>query len=84
MTKTGRPFGKLVLEDYSGKFEFMLWSDDYMKFKSYLMPGLFLLVEGACNVRKAWGDQSLEFKIRNIELLKRTSHQAGAGFSAAL
>lgn len=68
MTKTGRPFGKLVLEDYSGKFEFMLWSDDYMKFKSYLMPGLFLFIEGGV-IRKSWGDQNLEFKIRNIEIL---------------
>lgn len=68
MTKTGRPFGKLVLEDYSGKFEFMLWSDDYLKFKAYLMPGIFLFIEGNV-VKKAWGDQSLEFKIRGIELL---------------
>jgi len=69
MTKTGRPFGKLILEDYSGKFEFMLWSEDYMKFKAYLMPGLFLFVEGSV-VRKTWGDQELEFKgaIRNWNL----------------
>ena len=68
LTKTGKPFGKLMLEDYSGRVEFMLWSEDYLKFKSFLTPGLFLFVEGTV-VRKAWGDQSLEFKIRNIELL---------------
>lgn len=68
MTKTGRPFGKMVLEDYSGKFEFTLWSDDYLKFKSFLMPGLFLFVEGTI-MRKSWGDQALEFRFRNIELL---------------
>lgn len=68
MTKTGKPFGKLVLEDYSGRFEFMMWSEDYLKYKSFLMPGLFLFVEGNI-LRKSWGDQSLEFKIRNIDLL---------------
>ncbi|MEP2667912.1 MAG: DNA polymerase III subunit alpha [Cyclobacteriaceae bacterium] len=68
MTKTGKPFGKLILEDYSGRFEFMMWSEDYLKYKSFLMPGLFLFVEGNI-LRKAWGDQSLEFKIRNIDLL---------------
>ncbi|HCM78061.1 MAG TPA: DNA polymerase III subunit alpha [Cytophagales bacterium] len=68
LTKTGKPFGKLVLEDYSGRFEFMMWSEDYLKYKSFLMPGLFLFVEGNI-VRKTWGDQSLEFKIRNIDLL---------------
>jgi len=83
MTKTGRPFGKLVMEDYSGKFEFMLWSDEYMKFKSFLMPGLFLLVEGAV-VRKAWGDQSLEFKIRNIELLNELATKRVQGLALRL
>ena len=68
MTKTGRPFGKLFLEDYSGKSEIVLWSDDYLKFKSFLMPGLFLFIEGNI-VRKSWGEQNLEFKIRSIDLL---------------
>lgn len=68
LTKTGRPFGKMVVEDYSGKFEFTLWSDDYLKFKSFLMPGLFLFIEGNV-LRKSWGDQNLEFKIRGIDLL---------------
>ena len=68
LTKTGKPFGKLALEDYSGRFEFILWSEDYLKFKSFLMPGLFLFVEGTI-IRKTWGDQSLEFKIRNMDLL---------------
>ncbi len=80
MTKTGRPFGKLVLEDYSGKFEFMLWSDDYMKFKAYLMPGLFLFVEGNV-VRKSWGDQELEFKIRSIDLLNELAGKRVQGLA---
>jgi DNA polymerase III subunit alpha len=80
MTKTGRPFGKLVLEDYSGKFEFMLWSDDYMKFKAFLMPGLFLFIEGGV-VRKSWGDQNLEFKIRNIELLNELGSKRVLGLA---
>jgi len=44
MTKTGKPFGKLSIEDYSGKFEFTMWSEDYLKYKSFLMPGLFLFM----------------------------------------
>ncbi|MCB0489734.1 MAG: DNA polymerase III subunit alpha [Cyclobacteriaceae bacterium] len=68
LTKTGKPFGKLILEDYSGRFEIMLWSEDYLKFKSFLMPGLFLFVEGMI-VKRTWGDQSLEFRIKNIDLL---------------
>jgi DNA polymerase-3 subunit alpha len=67
-TKTGKPFGKMVMEDYSGKFEFLMWSEDYLKFKSFLMPGIFLFVEGNV-LRKTWGDLALEFKIRAIDLL---------------
>jgi len=80
MTKTGRPFGKLSMEDYSGKFEFMLWSDDYLKFKSFLMPGLFLFIEGNV-VRKSWGEQNLEFKIRNIDLLNEIASKRIQGIA---
>ncbi len=68
MTKTGKPFGKLSIEDYSGRYEFTLWSEDYLKYKSFLMPGLFLFIEGKV-LRKTWGDMSMEFRIRGIELL---------------
>jgi DNA polymerase-3 subunit alpha len=78
MTKTGKPFGKLVLEDYSGKFEFVLWSDDYLKFKSFLMPGLFLFVEGNV-LRKTWGEQNLEFKIRAMDLLNEIGVKRAKG-----
>ena len=80
MTKTGRPFGKLFLEDYSGKGEIILWSDDYLKFKSFLMPGLFLFIEGNI-LRKSWGEQNLEFKIRNIELLNEIGIKRVAGLA---
>ncbi len=78
MTKTGKPFGRLVLEDYSGKFEFVLWSEDYLKFKSFLMPGLFLFVEGAV-VRRTWGEQNLEFKIRTMDLLNEIGVKRAKG-----
>lgn len=80
MTKTGRPFGKLVLEDYSGKFEFMLWSDEYTRFKAFLTPGWFLFVEGVV-ARKSWGDMNLELKIRNIELLNELASKRVQGIA---
>ncbi|MBK5279626.1 MAG: DNA polymerase III subunit alpha, partial [Bacteroidia bacterium] len=80
MTKTGRPFGKLIIEDYNGKGEFMLWSDDYLKYKSFLMPGLFLFIEGMIS-RKSWGEQNLEFKIRNIDLLNELATKRVQGLA---
>ena len=32
LTKTGKNFGILHVEDFSGKSEFMLWSEDYVKY----------------------------------------------------
>jgi DNA polymerase III subunit alpha len=43
-TKTGSPFGKFVLEDYQGTFEFALFKDDYVKFKNYMNDYWFVLV----------------------------------------
>ena len=78
MTKTGKPFGKLSIEDYSGKFEFTLWSEDYMKYKSFLMPGIFLFIEGSVS-KKTWGDMNMEFKIRNMDLLNELGLKRAKG-----
>ncbi|MEQ9591450.1 MAG: DNA polymerase III subunit alpha [Cyclobacteriaceae bacterium] len=83
MTKTGRPFGKMIVEDYSGRCEFTLWSDDYLKFKSFLMPGLFLFIEGSI-IRKQWGDMSLEYKIKNIDLLNELGIKRTKGLELSM
>ncbi|MBS1488530.1 MAG: DNA polymerase III subunit alpha [Bacteroidetes bacterium] len=78
LTKTGKPFGKLSLEDYSGKYEFTLWSEDYLKYKSFLMPGIFLFIEGNI-VRKTRGDMAMEFKIRSMDLLNEIGTKRAKG-----
>ena len=70
----------MVVEDYSGKFEFLLWSDDYLKFKSFLTPGLFLFIEGNV-VKKSWGEQNLEFKVRNIDILNELASKRVMGLA---
>jgi DNA polymerase-3 subunit alpha len=67
-TKTGKPFGKLTIEDYSGNTSFMLFGDDYIKFRNFMNIGGFLFIEGNV-IKNTWGQQNIEFKIRNIELL---------------
>jgi len=55
-----------------------LWSEDYLKYKSFLMPGIFLFIEG--NVaRRTWGDMNLEYKIRNIDLLNEIGNKRAKG-----
>ncbi len=66
VTKTGREFGALTIEDYSGKSEFMLWSNDYVRFKNFLEKGKNLFLTGAFKQ----GYKGFEFKIDNIILLE--------------
>jgi DNA polymerase-3 subunit alpha len=45
-TKTGKPFGTFVLEDYLDSYEFALFGDDYIKFRNILMEDCFIHVKG--------------------------------------
>src|SRR5688572_5964817 len=77
-TKTGKPFGKFTLEDYSGNYTFTLFGEDYLKFRNFMNIGWFLFIEGAA-VRNTWGQQNLEFKIRNMDLLNELGIKRSKG-----
>ena len=62
ITKTGKPWGKFVLEDYNGTHEFALFSRDYENFRKYLFSDYFLFVRGRVQP-KPYNDKELEFKI---------------------
>jgi DNA polymerase III subunit alpha len=79
-TKTGKPFGKFYIEDYTGNTSFMLFGEDYLKFKNFMNIGWFLFIEGSV-VRNTWGQQNLEFKIRNIDLLNEIGLKRSKGVS---
>ena len=68
LTKTGKNFGILHLEDFSGKAEFMLWSEDYVKYSHYLEKGMIVMVEGAFKQR--YNSDQYEFKIGRLHLLE--------------
>ncbi|MBK6832383.1 MAG: DNA polymerase III subunit alpha [Flavobacteriales bacterium] len=70
IAKSGKPFGTLSLEDHYGSHDFMLFSEDYMRFKLYLQQGALLFVKGRAMAR-TWGrdEGQMEFKITSMELL---------------
>ncbi|MEO6539097.1 MAG: OB-fold nucleic acid binding domain-containing protein, partial [Ferruginibacter sp.] len=68
LTKTGKNFGVLHLEDFSGKAEFMLWSEDYVKYAKYLEKGMIIMLEGAFKQR--YNSDQWEFKITRLHLLE--------------
>lgn len=67
-SKTGKPFGRFTIADYSGSFTFTLFGRDYIDQKKHMDIGLFLFIEGTI-IRNTWGQMNLEFRIRNVELL---------------
>jgi DNA polymerase-3 subunit alpha len=68
VTRTGRNFGALTIEDFNGKTELMLWSDDYVRFQNYLEKGKNLLINGLFKQR--YNSDQFEFKVTNISLLE--------------
>ena len=68
ITKTGREFGSLTIEDFSGKTEIMLWADDYVRCKNYLEKGKNLLINGFFKNR--YNSDQYEFKVSTMNLLE--------------
>ena len=69
MSKAGKPFGSMTIEDYFGSHRIMFWRDDYLKFKDYMVDGWFLFVKGKVQMKQFRGADELEFKVTRIELL---------------
>ncbi|HEY0653187.1 MAG TPA: DNA polymerase III subunit alpha [Chryseosolibacter sp.] len=79
-TKTGKPFGKFSIEDYSGNTTFTLFGEDYLKFKTFMNVGWFLFIEGTV-MKNTWGQMNIEYKIRNIDLLNEIGVKRSKGVS---
>ena len=73
VTRTGKQFGSFVLEDYTGKSEFLLWSEDYARFSNYLEKGKNLFMTGS--FRQRFNKSEFEFKVDKIMLLESIKQQ---------
>jgi DNA polymerase-3 subunit alpha len=69
ISRNNRQFGVMTIEDYTGKFEFALWSEDFIRFAPYLKPGLCLFINGGFK-SKRFNDNEYEFKVSGIQLLQ--------------
>lgn len=68
VAKNGKPYGVLYLEDYHDNNRFFIFSDDYIKFKSFFTEGWLLYIKGKVQNRP-YNDEQLEFRIQDIQLL---------------
>ena len=87
-SKTGSPWSKTVIEDFSGSYEFALFGKDHENFLRYLRVYSPVYIEGAVEEkyfvrpedRKAKGDPPYTFKIKRITLLGNTLEEHVKGF----
>jgi DNA polymerase-3 subunit alpha len=73
VSRQGNKYGNFVLEDYSGKTDFVLWSEDYAKFETLLRQGSTVFINGF--FRQRYNRPEFEFKVSSVsfaESLKRT------------
>ncbi len=67
VAKNGNEFGTFTLEDYSASFQFMLFRENYLKFKHLIETGRFVMVKGV--VDKSFRGDEFELRVNSMELL---------------
>ena len=67
-TKNDKPYGKIVLEDFTDSYSVMLFGKDYIQFKNYMQAGYSIFLKGKVGPRQ-YNETELEFKISEILLL---------------
>jgi len=91
-TKTGKPYSRTVLEDYSGSYELTLFSKEHEQFMQYMQPKAALFLEGVIEEKffvkqeeRAQGKTSpYAFKLKKVTLLGNVSDDILTGFSMNL
>lgn len=68
ITRTGKPFMIIRIEDFTGSGEIPLFGDDYINFGKYGRQGLYVYIKGRVQGRR-YDENQLEFKILSIQLL---------------
>lgn len=69
MGKTGKPFGILKVEDFTGSGEIPLFGQDYIDYSKYGHEGVYILIRGKAEERK-YHHGIYDFRISSIQLLQ--------------
>lgn len=69
LTKTGKNYGVLAIEDFTGKTEFFIWQEDYVKYNRYFEKGMIIAIEGSFKEKRFKKDE-VEFSISKLFLLE--------------
>ena len=91
-SRTGKPFAKTTIEDFSGTYELALFGKDYETFMPYLTEHTAIFVEG--EIREAYFSKSddkekainvpYKFRVKKISLLGNIGDALLSGFTIEL
>ena len=88
-TKTGKPYSRTTIEDYSGSYELTLFGKDHETFMQYMTPKNTLFLEGVVEEKfflkpeeKAQGKSApYTFRLKKVTLLGNITDDILSGFS---
>ncbi len=66
IAKSGNKYGYFIIEDYSGKTEFPLFSENYLRLTPILQPGSTVLINGFFKPR--YNKEEFEFVVGSVSL----------------
>jgi DNA polymerase III subunit alpha len=67
ISKKGTGFGSFTLQDYTGSYEFSMFTEDYAKFRYLLEPGASVFIDG--DMKQRWNSEEQELKIKEVRQL---------------
>ena len=66
IARSGNKYGNFVIEDYSGKTEILLFSEDYLRLNPFLQQGSTVFITGYFKQR--YNKDEFEFKVMTVSL----------------
>ncbi len=82
ISQKGSGWGRIILQDYTGDIEISLFSENYLKFKSFLQENECLYIEG--EYRQRTGSTTYELRVSNVRLLERIEEEKTKGITLRL
>jgi DNA polymerase-3 subunit alpha len=71
--KSGNKYGSYTIEDFSGKTDFVLFSEDYLRLSPYLQQGASVCITG--HFRPRYNQLEFEFKVHQVCLAETLKKQ---------
>ncbi len=71
VSKNGKNYGSLTIEDYSGNYQMALFNEDYINNRKFMEIGYFVYIRG--KIQNRWGkEDDFELKVQSMEMLNET------------